>query len=53
MNMYSDLDDTLNQPDEISISLKYSIYPQETNSNERLTYYFYCRTRTVVLLKVT
>ena len=53
MNKYSDLDDTLNQPDEISISLKYSINPQETYSNERLSYYFYCRIRTEVLLKVT
>ena len=53
MNMYSDLHETLNQPVEISISLKYSICPQETNSNERLRYYFYCRTSTEVLWKVT
>jgi len=39
MNMYSDLYETLNQPVETSISLKYSIYTQETNSNERLSYY--------------
>jgi len=39
MNMYNDLYETLNQPVEISIYLKYSIYTQETNSNERLSYY--------------
>ena len=39
MNMYSDLYETVNQPVETSISLKYSIYTQETNSNDRLSYY--------------